>query len=34
MDLLFFSIVFGISMMAFSVMFYVQLGPVMVDFND
>lgn len=34
MDLLFFGLVFGISMMAFSMMFYVQLGPVMEDFND
>ena len=28
-DLVFFGLVFGISMFAFSVMFYVQLGPVM-----
>ena len=34
MDLLFFGIVFAISMFAFSNLFYVQLGPVMEDFND
>ena len=34
MDLLFFGLVFGISMFAFAMMFYVQLGPVMEDFND
>jgi hypothetical protein len=33
-DLVFFGLVFGISMFAFSVMFYVQLGPVMEGFND
>merc|ERR1719409_1042977 len=33
-DLTFFGIVFIISMFAFSNMFYVQLGPVMEDFND
>jgi len=33
-DLVFFGIVFAISMVAFSAMFYVALGPVMVDFND
>jgi len=33
-DLIFFGLVFGISMFAFSVMFYVQLGPVMEGFND
>ena len=27
-------VVFGISMMAFSTMFYVQLGPVLVGFID
>jgi hypothetical protein len=33
-DLAFFGIVFIISMMAFCMMFYVQLGSVMEDFND
>merc|ERR1719171_223929 len=33
-DLAFFGIVFGISMLAFSNMFYVQLGSVMEDYND
>ena len=33
-DLAFFGIVFAISMFAFSNLFYVQLGPVMEDFND
>jgi len=33
-DLVFFMAVFGISLVAFSTMFYVQLGPVMVGFND
>ena len=33
-DLVFFMIVFVISLLAFSTMFYVQLGPVMVDYND
>merc|ERR1719331_2618286 len=33
-DLTFFGIVFIISMMAFCMMFYVQLGSVMEDFND
>jgi len=32
-DIVFFLLVFVISMMSFSTMFYVQLGPVMVDFN-
>jgi len=34
MDLLFFGIVFGLSMFAFSNLFYIQLGAVMPDFND
>ena len=33
-DLLFFGIVFGLSMFAFSNLFYIQLGAVMPDFND
>ena len=33
-ELFFFGTVFMISMFAFSNMFYVQLGPVMQDFND
>merc|ERR1719198_2596744 len=33
-DLIFFGLVFGISMFAFAMMFYVQLGPVMEGFND
>ena len=33
-DLAFFGIVFLISMLAFCMMFYVQLGSVMEDFND
>ena len=31
-DLVFFGIVFAISMLAFSTMFYIQLGPVMAEF--
>ena len=34
MDLLFFGIVFGLSMFAFSNLFYIQIGTVMPDFND
>ena len=34
MDLIFFGTVFGISLFAFSNMFYVQLGPVMMGYND
>merc|ERR1719149_530653 len=34
MDLLFFGVVFGLSMFAFSNLFYIQLGSVMEDFND
>ena len=33
-DLVFFGLVFLISLYAFSAMFFVQLGPVLVDFND
>ena len=33
-DSFFFGVMFGISMFAFSSMFYVQLGPVMEDYND
>ena len=33
-DLFFFGVVFAISLLAFSSMFYIQLGSVMVDFND
>ena len=33
-DLIFFGVVFGITMFAFSCMFYVQLGPVMEEYND
>ena len=33
-DLIFFMVVFLICVLAFSSMFYIQLGPVMVDFND
>ena len=34
LDLFFFSIVFIVSMLAFSSMFYIQLGPVMEDYWD
>ena len=34
MDLIFFGIVFMITMGAFSMMFYVQLGPNMEGYND
>merc|ERR1719478_2078021 len=34
MDLLFFGVIFGLSMFAFSNLFYIQLGSVMEDFND
>ena len=34
MDLFFFGLVFAITMGAFSMMFYVQLGPVMEGYND
>jgi hypothetical protein len=33
-DLIFFGIVFGISLLAFSMMFYVTLGPVMGDYSS
>jgi hypothetical protein len=33
-DLVFFGVTFGISLFSFSVMFYVQLGPVMEGYND
>ena len=33
-DLIFFGIVFGISLLAFSMMFYVTLGPVMGEFSS
>jgi len=33
-DLIFFGIVFGISLLAFSMMFYVTLGPVMADYSN
>ena len=33
-DLIFFGIVFGISLLAFSMMFYVTLGPVMSDYSS
>ena len=33
-DLVFFGVVFAISMFAFSNLFYVQLGPMMTDFHD
>ena len=33
-DLVFFGCVFIISMIAFSTLFYVQLGPVMIEYND
>ena len=33
-DLVFFGVVFFITMFAFSVMFYVQLGPLMEGYND
>ena len=33
-DLIFFGLVFGISVLSFSSMMFIQLGPVMLDFND
>jgi hypothetical protein len=33
-DLIFFGIVFGISLLAFSMMFYVTLGPVMAEYSS
>lgn len=34
LDLVFFFVVFMVSLFAFSMMFYVQLGPVMLEYND